>query len=235
MDSKQIKQEAVCMVGTMIPEAEFEQLQKKSKVRAAISPNTMQINLYTSLAQVCDDVSYVSYPAVAAWPRGGILGTWAKRIKLNDTLWVNRMFMINLPFLKQLTVFVSTFFSLLSWALKHNGKQRYILTYADFSEYCLPALLIGKLFKFPVCLFLTELPGYAHYKTGKRSIRDRLIIWSENRKRNLYSKYDGFVFVSACSAQVVPAGKSPWTVVEGFADEALLEMDSVSENIPIMI
>ena len=230
MDNKQPTQESICIVGTMVPEAEFERLQKKSKVKAAISPNTMQINLFTSLARVCNNVRYVSYPAVATWPRGGVLGTWAKRLKLNDTLWVDQIFMINLPFLKQISVFLSTFFRLFFWALSHRKNKRYIMTYADFSEYCLPALWVGKLFRIPVCLLLTELPGYDHYTTGKRSLKDRLIIRSENFKKKLYSKYDGFVFVSACSAQVILKKDVPWTVVEGFADDTLTHAEDVAKE-----
>ena len=206
----------------MVPENEFDAIQKKSKVKAAVSPNTMQNNLYSSLSQVCDDVSYVSYPAVATWPKGGVFATWPKKLMLKDRLGVNRIFMVNLPVLKQITVFFSVFLSLLTWVLQHRDKQKYIMTYADFAEYCLPAIIISRIFRFPVCLFLTELPGHAHYLAGKKRIKDRILILSEIYKRSLYDKYDGFVFVSACSAKVVPVGLHPWTVVEGFAEEALI-------------
>ncbi len=213
--------ESVCFVGTMVPEEEFARIQSKSKVKAAISPNTMQINLYNSLSQVCDDVRYISYPAVAAWPRSRVICTRKKQMALSNGLPVDQIFMLNLPGLKQLTVFLSTLFSLLRWARKRRDKSCSIITYADFSEYCLPALWVGRLYKIPVCLFLTELPGYAHYKTGKRSLRDRLIIQSERFKKSLYSRYDGFVVVSAHSVEPVGVGSRPWTVVEGFAEEDL--------------
>ena len=179
LESKTLKEEAICLVGTMVPENEFDAIQKKSKVKAAVSPNTMQNNLYSSLSQVCDDVSYVSYPAVATWPKGGVFATWPKKLMLKDRLGVNRIFMVNLPVLKQITVFFSVFLSLLTWVLQHRDKQKYIMTYADFAEYCLPAIIISRIFRFPVCLFLTELPGHAHYLAGKKRIKDRILILSE--------------------------------------------------------
>lgn len=213
--------ESVCIVGTMVPEDEFARIQSESKVKAAISPNTMQINLYSSLSQVCEDVHYISYPAVATWPRSRVIFTRKKRMALRSGLPVDQIFMINLPGLKQLTVFLSMLFSLLGWAGKRRNRNCSIIAYADFPEYCLPALWVGRLYKIPVCLFLTELPGYAHYKIGKRTLKDHLIIWAEKNHRALYSKYDGFVLVSAHSSVPVGVGSRPWTVVEGFAEESL--------------
>ena len=212
---------AICIVGTLIPDDEFNRFQKKSKEQSSTSPIVMQKNIFTGLKMVCNQVEYISYPPVAAFPRSPVLSIKGSRLYIDSNLSGVQIPIINLPILKQISVFWGMLIHIMRWAMRNRRLDRRIMTYADFTEYCLPALMVGRLFKIPVSLFLTELPGYEHYHIGKMTPKDRLIVISEKLKMKLYGKYSGYVFVSDHLKDAVPIRNAPYTVVEGFAESDL--------------
>lgn len=221
MNKNNSQKHAVCLVGTLIPDDWFYELQKHSRTKAASSPVIMQKLIYSSLSKHCKDITVYSYPPIASYPKGYLIGTARKKMYLDNGNEVNIVPIINVLGLKQLSVFISMFISLCSWCARNKNQKLDILTYADFLEYCVPALIVSRIFGAHVSVFLTEIPGYAHYHRGRLSLKDRLIIWSEKTKRKLHGKFDGYVFVSEHLKELVDIGNSPWTVVEGFADDNL--------------
>lgn len=221
---------AISIVGTLIPEELFYEIQSKSRVSAASSPIFMQRNIFTGLKEVCENVSFFSYPPIAVFPGSSVLLTKSQKLFINNECSVSQIFIVNLPGLKQISVFGGMLTRLVRWAISNRNNNRYILTYADFLEYCLPALFVGKLFKIPVSLFLTELPGFEHYHHGRKTIKDQIVIISEKLKTRLYLKYNGFVFVSQHLKDVVPVHNAPYTVVEGFAEDDLFSNEQVEKE-----
>lgn len=223
MNGYKYQEDALCLVGTLVPEKWFNEIQAKSKEKAANSPVFMQTLIYKSLLCQNDNVSVFSYPPVASYPRGAVFYTRGRNMEIFEGHNAYIIPMVNLGILKQFTVFCSMFAVLFRWCIKNKGKNKNILTYADFLEYCIPALIVGHLFGAHVSVFLTEMPGYAHYHKGKVGLKDKVIIWSEDIRRKLHGRFDGYVFMSEHLNGVTNLNHKPWTVVEGFYDPKINE------------
>lgn len=223
MKSNEIK-EVYCLVGTMLPEAEFNKINFKSRKKSAASPIIMQNHIYQSLVKNGISPSVYAYPPIACFPGSKVFMTLPRKVYVESNMPIRIVPVINILFLKQITVFFSFLLSLLFWSLKNMGKNRNILVYADFIEYTIPTILVGHLFHCNTVLFLTELPGYEHYYKERKDIKSKLIIFSERIKQRIYRLFDGYIFVSEPLQKYVNRKNKPCTVIEGFADNACFEI-----------
>lgn len=211
---------AVCLLGTYVPQELFDDIQKRSKIKAAGSPVIMQRNIFRSMNEVCDDITVFSYPPVAMFPKGIIVNK-RQVVTINRDNTNHVFFMINIPILKQAMLFFSFLFSLILWSHNKKQKKKIVFLYADFLEYCIPALILRRVCGYKTVLFLTEMPGYAHYKKGRRGIIDLIKITYEHFKSELYEKYDGYIFVTKHMSDKVKLKHKPYTVIEGFVENSI--------------
>lgn len=229
--------EKICLVGTLVSEELFRTLQKGSKVKAAASPIFMQKMLFQSLNDLSPGVTYYSYPPIAAWPRSSLIGSAAKKLRIDEGLFVHMIPFINIHFLKEVTVFLSMFFSLLMWNIRFFKDHKHIIVYSDFLEYALPAIIIGKLFKVDVALLLTEMPGIEHYHKGRVTIKAKILFAYERMKRKVHHLFDKYIFITQPLADAVNIRHRPYTIVEGFPDEMLFRTipEQCKETIPTLM
>ncbi len=214
------KEKAFCFIGTVFPEKNFNEINLKSKRKTATSPVIMQNHIYKSFVKNGVYPTVYSYPPVSAFPGSKLLITAPKKVYAEKDMPINVLPIINIPLLKQITVFFFVFAAILFWSVKNSGKTRNVLIYADFLEYTLPAILIGKLFGNNTSLYLTELPGYEHYYGNRRDLKSRIVIWAERLKIKTYKFFKGYVFVSEPLKKLVNKDKKPSAVIEGFCDES---------------
>lgn len=240
MDEVTMKQEnkrAVCMVGTLVPIDWFQELQSHAKVKAAPSPLFLQKMIFRALHDEGEDVTCYGYPPVASFPGTPIVGFGMSEKNIDENLRVTVLPVLNLPLLKQISVFFSFLFALLFWEIRNIRKDRYILVYADFLEYCCPALLINRIFHSHSILYLTEMPGLEHFHTGKVTLKKKLLFISERMKLRMHRWFDGYVFITQELADAVNIKKRHYVVVEGFPDTELYDSipQQEKESVPTLM
>lgn len=220
---------SVCMIGTLVPEELFQRIQRKSKVKAAASPVFMQEMIRKSLIRNGITVESYGYPPVATFPRSFYFGSIGKSFNSKSGC-IHVIPLINIHILKEISVFLGMFFSLLRWNLRNRKINRAIIVYADFLEYAWPALFWGKIFHVKTTMFMTEMPGAEHYSNAAVTFKEKLLIKYERIKSHFHNRFDGYVFVSEKLEKKINEAHRPFTVVEGFYDEQLFTTIEISEK-----
>lgn len=133
---------------------------------------------------------------------------------------------INLPFLREASVFFSTCISIFRWcaARRHEG-PRYLFSSYHFLPVSLAIVIMGKLLRVPRVVTFTDLSLfiYSAQRISKMPVYKRLFIRPYVRLvKMLEQSYDGYVLFSAHMNPVVNPRAKPSVVVEGIYNDSAL-------------
>gem|GEM_PF-3633055 len=111
---------------------------------------------------------------VPMFPRSRVIFSPVGRFKVGETSVARYIPFINVPLIKQLTIFIAFFFQLLGWAWHYRKeKNKIILSYGLFSPIALPAYTIARLFS---ASFVPQMPdppfSSRDYKGWKKKLMD---------------------------------------------------------------
>lgn len=133
---------------------------------------------------------------------------------------------INLPFLREASVFFSTCISIFRWCAtrRHEG-PRYLFSSYHFLPVSLAIVIMGKLLRVPRVVTFTDLSvfSYSAQRISKMPVYKRLFIRPYVRLvKMLEQSYDGYVLFSAHMNPVVNPRAKPSVVVEGIYNDSAL-------------
>ncbi|MDP2857318.1 MAG: glycosyltransferase, partial [Bacillota bacterium] len=164
-----------------------------------------------------------SVPPVASWPNGCRMAFGAGSERMDYGLKASILPFVNLPGLKQVTIFFSTFVAVLSWSIRNRKSDRYVMTYSDYPPYCMPAYWSARLTGAKTVLLLADMPCYVHYHPDDRSLRGRAIAFMEELKERMHGWYDMYILLTEPMVDRIGCRKQPWIVVEGFSDASMFD------------
>lgn len=212
----------IFFVGSLIDFKSMDKIVSTSKVKPSTAPVNFQYLLIKGLIFQKVDITVRSIPPIKSYP-GGSLAFWGSRKEIIDFgLEIKWLPVINFQFLKQISIGVSTFFSLLSWLLKNNKiSSKIIMESSIYPPSSIPILLLCKLFKCKTCVVVTDLPeiAYENFNSKNRlskysKIFTLLII-------NIQKRFDCYILFTKYLADKIKITNKPQIVIDGFSDPNL--------------
>lgn len=121
--------------------------------------------------------------------------------------------LINLPIIRQISLFVFSFVYVLFWSLTNRKNKRLIFDVLNISV-CIGGLLASKLTRIKTCGIMTDMPGLM---VGQQQPSLITKITSAINKFYL-SSFNCYVFLTEAMNDVINKKKNPYIVMEGLVD-----------------
>ena len=212
-------------IGSAISQSTAEYITMNSKAKPSVAPVNLQRNLLKGFSKWIEpaDLSVLSLPPVAMAP-GGCFCAWGKRREELSGYTVSFIPALNLPVLKQISVFFSTLFLLIGWGLKNRKeKEKMVIVYGQTAYINLAQQLFCKLFGIKSCNIVTDP---IRYRTGMEQLNplSRFFVrvqWFLTEK--IKKSYAAFVLLTEHMVKEYIEGDTPYIIMEGIADTAIFD------------
>lgn len=197
--------------------------------RATLRPQQyFDFNLVSGLSEHCN-VTAISEPPVASYPRSKCL--WYKRKKdvVSEKLIIKYIKLLNLLGIKTFMIMLAVFFETLKFSIKNKEKKSAILMgYLSFYTY-FPAMIVSKIFKVKVFVIVPDVPKYVSgYSKTNNAIRCYLSKLAERLNKLIESKFDGYIFLTKYMNELLNRNKKPYIIMEGFINkEDILAVETI--------
>ena len=126
---------------------------------------------------------------------------------------------INLPFIRQLGLFLYTLIKVFVWCCS-NRKEKVVLCDALTRSACLGAIYSCKLMRVKCIGIVTDMPGMVTKKVGNKYIQNAV----ERINKGFISDFDAYVFLTKYMNEVLNTNHKPYIIMEGSVD---LDMKNV--------
>ena len=220
-------------VGSIIHDVSINEIVENSKKKPSISSIVFEKNLLAGLMENDCAINANSIPPVAMWPNGSYIGWGPRHEIIDDNINVKWLPCINLIGLKQLSLFFTTFVSLIHWLIRSRGKKRAILCYGVFPPTATAVLIASRIFGCKNCTIIADLPEFLYaYNAENKGIKvimqrmlARLSVWLEKR-------FQGYVLLTDQMAKKIGVAAKPYIVIEAIArkQDRVDELDLETPN-----
>ncbi|WP_286230071.1 glycosyltransferase [Neobacillus mesonae] len=126
---------------------------------------------------------------------------------------------INLPYLRELTYFISACIYIILWFTKNIGqKEKYIYSSCHFPPVSLAIVLMGRMFSLKKIVTFTDLSlfTYSGEKVNRMKLYKRILMKPYVSLVNkLQESYDGYILFSSEMNHIVNNKNRPYLVIEG--------------------
>lgn len=189
------------------------------------------MRLTSGLSQL-SNVTAVTIPPVAAYPRSKCLIYNRKQDKVSKTLKINYIKLLNILGLKTLIIMIYTFFYTLLFCFKNRNKEVVIFLGSILFYTAIPAMLAAKIFKRKVYMSVPDVPkyigDYSKSKTTLRSFLDKNALFLNRLYEN---KFEGYILLTEQMNELINLNKKPYIVIEGMANtEEIIKNNNVIEK-----
>lgn len=187
----------------------------EGSIAGSVAGNKFQLNLVIGLDEAGDQkinvFSLLPYPM---YPKGQKIWFNTKRCSLNKQITTILIPFINLPIIKQLSVSISFFITLISGLWNNRSKQCIVLVYNVFSPFSIPVLLATRLFNCKSVAIIADLPFDDYDFKGLKGILQRIDFYVQT---HIISKFSGVIgLTSKIISEFAPL--LPSIVIEGGID-----------------
>ena len=225
-------------LGSAISQESSDYITLNSKSKPSVAPVNFQRNMIKGLSKYIDksDFSILSLPPVAMFP-GGCYFAWGKK---KDRLFDNKIDWIptlNLPVLKQITAFISTFWLLVKWWFKNKKEQdKIVLVYGQTLYTNLAQIIFCKLFKVKSCCIVTDPIRYWSDMDLLSRLKRTLIRIQWKITEKIKKEYSSFVFLTEYMVKDYIEEDRPYIILEGIADLEIFDgIDNTKKAKPPVI
>lgn len=132
---------------------------------------------------------------------------------------------LNLPLLRQICLFVYTFFYVLLWGIR-NKSEKFIITDVLNYTICSAAVVASKLTGVRIIGVMTDMPGLMVNAAGSSRNFLSHIKFLKNIGVSSVYKYDAYVFLTEQMNKVINKRNVPYIVMEGFVDSDITAEDT---------
>lgn len=127
---------------------------------------------------------------------------------------------INLPALKQLTLLIFSFFSILAWGMKKRREKVILADVLNFSI-CAGGMIAARLLGIKMIGVVTDMPGLMVNAEGKHdNFFSRFKSITSLMEQSVYN-YDAYVFLTRQMDDVINRKHRPYIVMEGLVDSEI--------------
>ena len=151
-----------------------------------------------------------------------------KKEDIKSNLSFKHIGFLNIPFLKQIGIGCSFFFSTLFWIFKNRGKEKNIIIDASYIT-ALPFVLLAS--RFGKCKKIAIFCDIYEYMADVKDARsnDKISLLRKSARsltRRNYKKLDGYVFLTEQMNSVINVLAKPYEVIEGLVDINMREIEN---------
>lgn len=218
----------ILFIGVANTEDALEESQiKYYKGKAQVRPQQyFDLALTMGLSKQCN-VTTVSLPPVASYPKSSCLYYKRNKEKVNGNLEINYISLMNLPIIKTVNIIVNVFLRTFLFLLKNRKQKPVILCGYIAFETTLPALLVAKLFNTKIFAMVPDVPLFlGTYSKFRNPIGKIINTISIKINRYLEVKFNGYVFLTQAMNNLINRNQKEYIVVEG-----MIYKESIDSNI----
>ena len=142
---------------------------------------------------------------------------WFNKSECNDGIIYKYVPFVNIAYLRQIMVFIYTFFYVLFWGLIER-KDKFIVCDMLNVSLCSAVVVATKINRIKTVGVLTDMPGLMVARSEKSALP-----FVTRINKCYLSSFDSYVFLSEPMNEVVNKNKRPYVVIEGFSPDILPE------------
>lgn len=153
---------------------------------------------------------------------------WRVKVETKDNLDYRYIPFINIKGIRQICLFLYSFFYVLFWGIGKR-KDKAIICDALSISICVGAQLATKLIGISSVGILTDMPGMMVFGNGKKeSYATKINRWS-------LSLYTHYVFLTEAMNSEINIKKKPYIVIEGICDSSIVFKEACHKEIPRVV
>lgn len=219
----------ILLIGSLIPQDLYDQLVNNSKSKPSNAPENFQLSFSKGMEENQQKLDVLSFPVIASYPNGPCLYWKKSQYSLGTYTNIQCPGFANVPVLKQIGIFLSTYFGILRWFKGKNDEQNYIIVYSDYPPYAKAARAACRHGNAKCVLLMTDLATFSYYP-HKKSLDTWARLCMEKICIADYRKYDGYILLSKYMESAMKIEDLPTTVVEGFSDVASFDFEETKTD-----
>ena len=125
---------------------------------------------------------------------------------------------INLPILKQLTVFISMLKNILNWCKENKKDKKTVIIYGTNPLNIIPFILLRKIKKYKIVSIVSEIDKLRLFENGSflLKLKKHIYIWLSN---TVQDSLDGYILLCKNMNELINKRKKPYIVMEGMIEE----------------
>ncbi len=148
---------------------------------------------------------------------------WIGKKEKEKEITYSYCFMLNIPIIKFITLFLSSVYIAIKWCIKNRKEKQKVVIY---DAYC-PIIanvsaIVGKLFKSKIIALYTDVPKCMSDNLENKNIIKKIL-------KNIYNEIDklsnkisnGYILLTEQMNEVVNLKNKPYIVIEGLADNKI--------------
>lgn len=210
----------ICLVGSLLPIEVFDEIVRDSKVKPSNAPENFQMMLAKGMAENGQEIDVISFPNTATFPNGKDLYLRKKQYTLSFGTKIKCPALVNLPFIKQISIFIKTYCYLKRWFKKNKNDKKSVISYSDYPPYANACRLACKREKNAECILLmTDLPTFS-LMPHKPGINTMLNCGMDKEREKNFDKFCKYILLTEHMAEKMRVQQKPYIVLEGFSDPA---------------
>ena len=213
----------ILFLGTLFRTDKASELMGKRRIGIQNQVNQFQWNLIDGFD------SHIDFPVsvISSYPVGTFPNQY-KQLLFKRKRWEHAIgaedyttFTINLPFIKQISRIISTYYLTTKWMRKtKNDERRVIVVYSYYLPYLISLNLINK--NVPIIQIVTDLPGYDRF-SGNGRIKTYLYSVSDRLSYIMMKRTNAFVLLTEQMVDVLRIENKPYIVMEGIINSSEVE------------
>jgi glycosyltransferase involved in cell wall biosynthesis len=213
----------VLFLGFTIEEKTLDEIALKSKIKGSPAPAIFSNNFLKGMVSNGVNVSVYSIPPVNDYP-GGCLFAWGKRKQTLDCgITVHWIPTINLQFIKQIGISISTFFIVSNWLFRcRKTCDKVVVTYSTYPPYTEVSQWLCKLFRCNSMALITDLPELMYKDIDVSGPKKLFRSYFNGQMKKLQRRFDLYVLLTKQMARRMKIEEKPYMVMEGFCNPELL-------------
>lgn len=176
------------------------------------------LNYTIGLSSQCN-VTAISLPPVASFPRSKCVFYKRNKEKVNENLTIKYITLLNIIGIKTLIIMISVLISTLLFCIKNINKDSKIVMGSILFYTALPAILCARIFHKKIFVTVPDLPSYMDsYAIQNKKIKALFNKISIKLNRMIENGFDGYILLTEKMNEVLNLKKKPSIVIEGMVN-----------------
>lgn len=219
----------ILLIGSLVPMDLYDQLINSSKSKPSNAPENFQMSFAKGMEENLQKLDVLSFPVFASYPNGPCLFWKKARYSIGKSTRILCPGFVNAPVLKQLGIYLHTYFGILRWLKGKKNEQNYVILYSDYPVYAKAARAACKHRNVKCVLLMTDMATFSYYP-HKMSLSTLLRLSMEKICIADYRKYDGYILLSKYMESAMKIEDLPTTVMEGFSDISAFDFEETKTD-----
>lgn len=214
----------ILYIGSILSTELTEQITLQSKNKPSTAPINFQRNLLKGFTGQKVHIDVLSVPPVAMYPGSRYLFWKSRKETFTDNGGGKYLAFVNLPVLKQMSMFLSTLQNTFIWCWRNRKDScKCVLVYGQNTYVSLAQVAVCGLFRVKTCNIVTDPIGYVS-GFDQMSWRKKMLLkvqWSI--MDTIKKRYSAFVLLTKAMVEEYITEGTPYILLEGISDTSIFD------------